>query len=158
LPTQAHNRRDTLAASPRHADTGLSAGPALAVQGRSELCAPVIFSRPQHVGGLATAALGLAFIWRDVLHARPGERFDLWFGILVAQLMVTLCFPAVTGAVFAWRHTPERGWPLQAAPGLIVLALVGPRSPAPLLLLAALLAFLDARSSGRQTPLTLRTP
>jgi hypothetical protein len=25
-----------------------------------------------------------------VLHARPGERFDLWFGILVAQLMLTL--------------------------------------------------------------------
>ena len=109
------------------------------------------------VGGLATAALGPAFIWRYVLHARPGERFDLWFGILVAQLMVTLCFLAVMGAVFAWRQTPERGWPLQAAPGLIVLALVGPRSPAPLLL-AALLAFLDARSSGRQTPLTPRTP
>jgi hypothetical protein len=37
------------------------------------------------VGGLAIAALGPAFIWRFVLHARPGERFDLWFGILVAR-------------------------------------------------------------------------
>jgi hypothetical protein len=58
------------------------------------------------VGGLVTATLGPAFIWRYVLHARPGERFDLWFGILVAQLMVTLCFLAVMGAVFAWRQTP----------------------------------------------------
>ena len=45
------------------------------------------------IGGLATTALGPAFIWRFVLHARPGERFDLWFGILVAQLMATLCSP-----------------------------------------------------------------
>jgi hypothetical protein len=110
------------------------------------------------VGGLATAALGPAFIWRFVLHARPGERFDLWFGILVAQLMATLCFLAVLGGVFAWRHTPERAWLLQGAPGLVVLALVGPRSPAPLLLLAALLTILDARSSARRTPPTPQTP
>jgi hypothetical protein len=93
-----------------------------------------------------------------VLHARPGERFDLWFGILVAQPMVTLCFLAMMGAVFAWRQTPERAWPLQGAPGLVVLALVGPRSPAPLLLLAALLTILDARSSARRTPPTPQTP
>lgn len=110
------------------------------------------------VGGLATAALGPAFVWRFVLHPRPGERFDLWFGVLAAALLVGLCVLAVIGGVRAWRRTPQRAWPLQLIAGLVVLFLASPRSPAPLLLLAALLAFLDAQASGTPAPPTPRTP
>jgi hypothetical protein len=104
------------------------------------------------VGGLATAALGPAFVWRFALHPRPGERIDLWFGVLAAALLAGLCVVAVVGGVRVWRRTPQRAWPLQGIAGLVVLFLVGPRSPAPLLLLAALLAFLDAQASGMRAP------
>jgi hypothetical protein len=57
---------------------------------------------------------------------------------------------AVVRGVRAWR-TPQRAWQLQGTAGLIGLVTVGPRSPAPLLL-AALLALLEARSSARRSP------
>ena len=110
------------------------------------------------IGGLATAALGPAFVWRFALHPRPGERIDLWFAILAAALLAGLCVLAVVGGVRAWRRTPQRAWPLQLIAGLVVLFVASPRSPAPLLLLAALLSFLDAQSSGTSAPPAPQTP
>jgi hypothetical protein len=110
------------------------------------------------IGGLATAALGPAFVWRFALHPRPGERIDLWFAILAAALLAGLCVLGVVGGVRAWRGVPQRAWPLQGIAGLVVLLLVGPRSPAPLLLVAALLSFLEARASGIGTAPAPRTP
>ena len=104
------------------------------------------------VGGLGTAALGPAFISRFALQPRPGERIDLWFGVLAAALLVGLCVLAVMGGVRVWRRSPWRAWPLQGIAGLIVLVLVGPWSPAPLLLLAALLAFLNERAARVPAP------
>lgn len=110
------------------------------------------------IGGLTTAALGPAFIWRFALHHRPGERIGLWFGFLAAALLAGALRPWVVGGVRVWRRSPGRGWPLQGIAGLIVFVLVGPRSPAPLLLLGALLALLDSPAARTPAPPEPWTP
>jgi hypothetical protein len=49
------------------------------------------------IGGLTTAALGPAFIWRFALHHRPGERIGLWFGFLAAALLAGALRPCGGG-------------------------------------------------------------
>jgi hypothetical protein len=68
------------------------------------------------------------------------------------------CGIAVLGDVRAWQRASKQAWLLQGAAGLVVLALVGLRSPAPLRLLTALLSFLEARSSTSHPPPAQRTP